>query len=55
MDSDNFEKWEEKVDNLDPDTHASKVVRHATVLANNKYLSKKLIKNKNLLDRVVSE
>lgn len=55
MDAENFEKWQEKVDNLDPTTHASKVLEQSLSLAKGRQLSKKLIKNRNFLLKSLDE
>jgi hypothetical protein len=49
MSRENFEKWEEKLDNLDPALHGAEVFKYSAPLADNKQLSQKLIKNRNIL------
>ena len=52
MNGDNFEKWAKKLDNLNPATHARKVLEESRYLANSKELSKNLIKNRNILAEI---
>ena len=49
MSRENFEKWEEKLDNLDPALHGAEVLKYSETLADTKQLSQKLIKNRNIL------
>jgi DNA primase len=52
MTADNFEKWKEKVDNLNPLTHSLQVLDGSQSLADQKKLSKKLLKNRNILKEI---
>jgi len=55
MDKESFEKWEDKIGDLDPDTHCSKVLDYSCSLADGRVLSKKLLKNRNLLSELVND
>ena len=55
MDKESFEKWEDKIGDLDPNTHCSKVLDYSRSLADGRVLSKKLLKNRNLLSELVND
>jgi hypothetical protein len=49
MKAESFEKWSLKLDDLKPESHCQKVLAYSETLANRKQISKKLIKNRNIL------
>jgi len=55
MDASNFEKWGEKLNHLEPLSQAGNVLQHSKGLADGGHLSKKLLKNRNLLKNILDE
>jgi len=54
MDSDSFEKWSQKCDNINIEDQQKLIIKESTPLIKNNKLSKKLIKNRNLLREIIN-